>query len=65
MKAVFWSDEAIVSIQNIYDYIVKDSPQNADLFVTTLFDIGGKLNVFPEKNPKEPVYNSNLIRFFP
>ncbi len=65
MKAVFWSDEAIVSIQNIYDYIVKDSPQNADLVVNTLFDIGGKLNIFPEKNPKEPVYNSNLIRFFP
>jgi plasmid stabilization system protein ParE len=59
MKAVFWSDEAIVSIQNIYDYIVKDSPQNADLVVTTLFDIGGKLTIFPEKNPKEPVYNTN------
>lgn len=65
MKPVFWSDEAIVSIQNIYDYIFKDSPQNADLVIDTLFDIGDKLNVFPEKNPKEPVYNSNFIRFFP
>ncbi len=52
MKTVFWSDEAIVSIQNIYDYVFKDSPQNADLVVDTLFDIGGKLNIFPGKKPK-------------
>lgn len=38
MKAVFWSDEAIVSIQNIYDFIVKDSPQNADLVVDTILE---------------------------
>lgn len=65
MKAVFWSDEAIVSIQNIYDYIVKDSPQNADLVVDTLFDLGDNLNIFPEKNPKEPTFNDEAIRFFP
>lgn len=27
MKPVFWSDDAIASIQNIYGYIFKDSPK--------------------------------------
>ena len=65
MKPVFWSAESIISIQNIYNYIVEVSPKNADLVVDTLFDLGDKLNIFPEKKPKEPIYNSDTIRFFP
>ncbi|PZO27098.1 MAG: hypothetical protein DCF13_12360 [Flavobacteriaceae bacterium] len=65
MKPVIWSKNSISSIQNIYDYIVEESPQNADLVVNTLFDLGDKLNIFPEKNPVEPIYNNNFIRFFP
>jgi len=30
-----------------------------------LFDLGEKLNLFPEKNPIEPLFKSNEIRFFP
>jgi plasmid stabilization system protein ParE len=52
-------------MQSIYDYIFDDSPQNADLVVDTLFDLGDKLNIFPEKNPREPLYNDEKIRFFP
>jgi plasmid stabilization system protein ParE len=65
MKPVIWSPNAIVSIQNIYDYIYKQSPQNASLVVDFLFDLGDKLAIFPEKNPIEPVFNSQEIRFFP
>lgn len=65
MKPVNWSEEAIFSMQSIYDYIFEESPQNADLVVDTLFDLGEKLNIFPEKNPKEPMYNDEKIRFFP
>ena len=65
MKPVVWSPNAIESIQNTYNYIYTKSPQNADLVVETLFDLGDKLNVFPEKNPIEPLYNSKEIRFFP
>ncbi len=65
MKPVYWSDESLISIQNMYDYIFEESPQNADLVVDTVFENGNKLNVFPEKNPIEPVYNSEFIRFFP
>ncbi len=65
MKPLEWSEEAIFSMQSIYDYIFEESPQNADLVVDTLFDLVEKLNIFPEKNPKEPLFNSEKIRFFP
>lgn len=65
MKPVVWSVNAIQSIQNSYDYIYSQSPKNADLVVKTLFDLGEKLNLFPEKNPIEPLFNSKDIRFFP
>jgi toxin ParE1/3/4 len=65
MRLVEWSEDSIISMQSIYDYIFKESPQNADLVIDTLFDLGEKLNIFPEKNPKEPIYNSDEIRFFP
>jgi toxin ParE1/3/4 len=65
MKPVIWSPNAIASIQDIYDYIYKQSPQNANLVIDTLFDLGDKLNSFPEKNPIEPLFDKNEIRFFP
>jgi toxin ParE1/3/4 len=65
MKPVIWSEKSISSIQKIYDYIFEESPQNADLVIDHLFELGEKLNLFPEKNPKEPLYNSDYIRFFP
>ena len=65
MKPVVWSANAIESIQNTYNYIYSQSPQNADLVVGTLFDLEDKLNLFPEKNPIEPLFNSKEIRFFP
>ena len=49
MKSVEWSEEAILSMQAIYDYIFLESPQNADLVIDALFDLGEKLNIFPEK----------------
>ena len=46
---VEWSEDSISSMQSIYDYIFEISPQNAELVVDTLFDLGEKLNIFPEK----------------
>lgn len=65
MKPVVWSKESIHSLQDLYNFILKDSPQNAELVINTLFEIGDHLNIFPEKNPIEPLFNSDLIRFFP
>ena len=63
MKPVVWSANAIESIQNSYNHIYLQSPKNADLVVETLFDLGDKLNLFPEKNPIEPLFNLKEIRF--
>lgn len=65
MKVVEWSEDSLFSMQCIYDYVFEKSPQNADVVVDTLFDFGEKLTIFPEKNPKEPLFNSEKIRFFP
>ena len=64
MKPVFWSKDSIESIQAIYDYINIQSPQNANLVVDTLFDLGDNLSFFPERNPVEPLFNDSTIRFF-
>lgn len=58
MKPVIWSPNAIVSIQHIYNYIYTQSPQNAGLVIDSLFDLGAKLAIFTEKNPIEPLFNS-------
>ena len=65
MRSVIWSEDAIGSLQNIYDYIFLKSPQNADLVVETLFKIGEELTIFPEKHPVDPVFKDENIRFFP
>lgn len=65
MRTVIWSEDAIDSIQNIYDYIHLKSPQNAEMVIDTLFEIGEKLSVFPERNPIDPIFKSENIRFFP
>jgi len=65
MKPAVWSKNSVASLQEIYDYIYLESPQNADLVIDTLFELGDKLNIFPEKNPVEPLFNDNTIRFFP
>lgn len=65
MRTVIWSKDSIVSIQLIYDFIYVKSPQNAEMVVDTLFEIGEKLSIFPEKNPIDPIFKSENIRFFP
>ena len=65
MKSIVWSEDAINSIQHIYDYIHSKSPQNAEMVIETLFTIGEELAIFPEKNPIDPIFKSESIRFFP
>jgi toxin ParE1/3/4 len=46
-----------LSIQDIYDYIYLESPQNAEIVIDALFDLGDQLNLFPERNPIDPLFN--------
>ena len=65
MKSVIWSEKSVDSLELIYDYIFEKSPKNAEHVITTLLEMGDSLNVFPEKFPKEPLFNDETIRFFP
>lgn len=65
MKPVIWSKESFLSLQLIYEYIFEDSPQNAQMVIETLLDLGDDLCIFPEKNPVEPIFKDQSIRFFP
>jgi plasmid stabilization system protein ParE len=35
------------------------------MVVDTLLNLGDDLAKFPEKNPREPLYNDESIRYFP
>ena len=65
MKSVEWSYDAVKSLQYIYDYIYLKSPQNTEMVIETLLTVGEQLNQFPEKNPIDPIFKNDKIRFFP
>ena len=65
MKAVVWSKASLESLETIYTFIFQNSPQNAEMVVETLLNLGDDLRKFPYKNPKEPLFNDEAIRFFP
>lgn len=67
MKSVIWSNASSVSLLHIYNYIFyeRESPQNAEMVIETLIDLGNKLNILPNKFPKEPTFNDETIRFCP
>jgi toxin ParE1/3/4 len=65
MKSVLWSKASLDSLETIYNFISENSPQNAEMVVDTLLNLGDDLAKFPEKNPREPLYNDESIRYFP
>ncbi|WP_324069282.1 MAG: type II toxin-antitoxin system RelE/ParE family toxin [Flavobacterium sp.] len=65
MKSVLWSKASLDSLETIYNFIFENSPQNAEMVVDTLLNLGDDLAKFPERNPKEPLYNDESIRYFP
>lgn len=65
MKSVLWSKASLDSLETIYNFIFENSPQNAEMVVDTLLNLGDDLAKFPERNPREPLYNDESIRYFP
>ncbi len=65
MKSVVWSKASLDSLETIYNFIFENSPQNAEMVVDTLLNLGDDLAKFPERNPREPLYNDESIRYFP
>jgi toxin ParE1/3/4 len=56
MKAyhVIWSIGAIVSLQNLYNFIKAENPKNAKKLITDLVAMGNSLSTLPFRFPLEP-----------
>lgn len=62
---IIWSTQAKLQLQDIYDYVYSKSPQNAEMVIIELTDLGENLEIMPYKNPKESTFNNENIRFVP
>lgn len=60
---VIWRKQASDELEAIYNYIKKDSLQNAVIVFNKIFDLGNSLIDFPYKFPKEPIINIENVRF--
>ena len=65
MKYGVWSKASLDSLEIIYNFIFENSSQNAEMVVDTLLNLGDDLAKFPERNPREPLFNDDTIRYFP
>ena len=65
MKSVVWSKASLDSLETIHNFIFQNSPQNAEMVIETLLNLGDDLAKFPERNPREPLFNDDTIRYFP
>jgi len=62
---VKWSIQAMQSLTLIYDYIYKDSPQNAKVVFNTLLDLGNSLSDPSVEYAMDPILNDKRFRFIP
>ena len=60
---IIWYSKADNDLNQNIAYIAEASPQNAKLVLDEIINLVNSLIVFPYKYPKEPVYNSENIRF--
>ena len=62
---IVWESRAEQELQDIYDYIFLDSPQNAENVINELVAISESISNMPYKHPKEPYFNDENVRFVP
>lgn len=62
---VRWSKRSRESLTNIYDYIFEDSPQNAEMVIKTLIDLGNSLSNPKIENSQDLIINDERFRFIP
>ena len=64
---VLWSDEAKDSLKYIFNYVKRNSPDNAQKVKQTILKIAATLNFYPEKFPRDPFLldSKRNFRFFP
>jgi len=59
---VVWTEHSLQTLQEIEDYIARDSPQSAARFIERLIERGSKLSSFPRAGRPVPELASPSIR---
>lgn len=54
MGKVIWSPDALDDLKSIFDYIAKDSPERAAIFIERLIEASDHLEEFPHSGRKIP-----------
>ena len=62
MHEIFWSENARSDIDNIHQYIAKDSIYHADAFILTIIESINALEQHPRLGRKVPEYQEENIR---
>src|SRR5690606_6687049 len=60
---VRWSELSKKSLANIYDFIFEDSPQNAEMVITTLIALGESLSDHKIEYTQDLVINTKQFHF--
>jgi addiction module RelE/StbE family toxin len=62
MDVVYWTDSAIQDLNDIGDYISKDSQKYAEITVNHLFNAADILETYPYSGKVVPEFNKEYIR---
>jgi toxin ParE1/3/4 len=62
MVKVTWAPSAVADIENIAEYVAKDSLQSANALVELLFEKAAFLEKYPYRGKKVPELNSEKFR---
>ena len=62
MVKLIWTEKAVKSVEDIADFISKDSIYYAKKTVKDIYAISKSLKIFPNKGRKVPEYDNEYIR---
>ncbi len=62
MVEIKWTHNALEDLEDIGNYISKDSPKYAQILITQIYEIVNSLKQFPMFGRKVPEYNDPKLR---
>lgn len=62
MKIV-WREKASNDLEDIFNFIQLQSPQNAVMVFSEIYNLVNSLTIFPERNPIDKSVNDPNVRF--
>ncbi|MDA3809514.1 MAG: type II toxin-antitoxin system RelE/ParE family toxin [Spirochaetaceae bacterium] len=62
MARIIWTPQALADLENIAEYISKDSRKFASIFVENILEIVANLELFPESGRIVPELQNSKIR---